>query len=625
MNTSSASAAQSPEQSTSTSHNSRSAHAHHHGGNSALLMLTALGVVFGDIGTSPLYALRECFAGHSAYPITRENVYGLLSLFFWSLNIVVSLKYVLFIMHANNKGEGGILALESLAKRSAKRYGFTKLMPILTLIGLFGSALLYGVVLPATIVILIGLFSVQRFGTAKIGAVFGPITLVWFLVMGALGLRGILQDPAVLVALNPMYALNFFLNNGPSSILILGTVFLCVTGGEAMYADMGHFGRIPIKRGWFFISLPCLALNYFGQGALILGDPSTVSNPFYKLSPEWALYPLVGLATAATVIASQALISGVFSLTRQAVQLGYAPRMRIIHTSSKEIGQIYVPVVNWALLIGAICLVLVFKSSSAIAHAYGIAVSLTMLLTTLLAVVVARHIWHWRRRSIAMLCIPLLIVDTAFFGANATKFFEGGWIPLAMACVLQLLATTWIRGRELLGKELSGMAVNLDTFFADIEQNPPVRVPGTAVFMTGLSNGAPLQLINLLRHTKALHERILLFTFKTLEVPHVDSDEGIKIEELRNGVWRIIRTVGYMDTPDVQEVVRQCKEVGFEIDMEDTAFFLGREVVLATTKVGMAIWRERLFAFMSRNALSPAAFFNIPPARVIEVGIQVEI
>jgi KUP system potassium uptake protein len=613
--------------------------------------LAALGVVFGDIGTSPLYALRECFSPHHGYALTTGNVFGILSLFFWSLTIVISLKYVLFIMHADNKGEGGILALESLARRSAVEHGFTQIMPYITMVGLFGSALLYGdgiitpaisvlsaleglnvamtffdnMIQPLTVIVLLTLFFVQRLGTAAIGAVFGPITLIWFVAMALLGLRGILEYPSIIWSISPWYAFSFFIENGFASIMILGTVFLCVTGGEAMYADMGHFGRLPIKRGWFYITFPCLLLNYLGQGALLLTDQAAVANPFYRLAPEWAIIPLVILATMATVIASQALISGVFSLTRQAVQLGYAPRMEILHTNNKEIGQVYVPVINWSLLLGAIWLVLTFKSSSAIAHAYGIAVSLTMLITTVLAVAVARYIWKWEKTKVLLVCIPLMIVDTAFFGANVTKFFEGGWIPILMACAIQLLATTWITGRKLLMSKLRARSISMPDFCKMVEENPPIRVPGVAMYMTGLSSGTPPQLLSLLRTTKVLHQRVVFMTFQTLEVPYVPLSESLTIEPIAHDIWRVIMTVGYMETPDIQKTMLLCEQHGLPLKMKDTTFFLGRDVVLPTDAEGMSLWRERIFAFMSRNAISPAMFFNIPPAHVVEVGLQVEI
>jgi KUP system potassium uptake protein len=617
----------------------------------ALLAVTAMGVVFGDIGTSPLYALRECFNGPQGYVATRENVFGVLSLVFWSLNIIISIKYVLFIMRADNRGEGGILALEALARRQSSHFPFKWMTTLVVLIGMFGATLLYGdgiitpaisvlsaleglkivtplfepYVVPLTVAVLVALFAVQRYGTARIGAVFGPITMLWFTSLGLLGVLSIFKTPEILMSLNPLNAVDFFIQNGWKGYFILGTVFLCVTGGEAMYADMGHFGRTPIKYGWFGVALPGLMLNYLGQGALLLRSPEAAENPFYRLAPDWATLPLVVLATMATVIASQALISGVFSLTRQAVQLGYSPRVAIVHTSRDEIGQIYVPLVNWALLIGAIWLVLTFQSSSAIAHAYGIAVSLTMLVTTLLAVAIARYVWKWNLALVTLVCLPLVIVDVAFFGANAVKFFHGGYIPITLAIVMQVLMTTWVRGRQLLAAGLRERTVALTDFLEEVEAHPPVRVPGTSVFMTGSKDGAPLALVNNLKHNKIMHERILFVTFTTMEIPHVPLAERVSLEEVKLGIWRVVVKIGFMDDADVQAILRQCCAQGIWVNLSDTTFFLGREIILASKKRGMALWRERLFAFMGRNAQSPAAFFNIPPSQVVEVGMQIEI
>lgn len=633
-----------------------------------ILVLTALGVVFGDIGTSPLYALRECLSLELGFGPKPENVLGALSMIFWSLNIVVSLKYVLFIMRAHNRGEGGILALESLARRQAARRGFTGLLPVVTVLGVFGSALLIGdgiitpaisvlsaleglkvvtplfepYVVPLTVGVLVGLFSIQRYGTARIGAIFGPITFLWFFSLGLLGIVQIFMNPQVLVAVHPYYAYAFFAEQGWAGFAILGTVFLCVTGGEAMYADMGHFGRRPIKIGWFALVLPALVMNYFGQGALLLRDPSAIESPFYRIAPEWAVFPLVMLATAATVIASQALISGVFSLARQAVQIGYSPRMSIIQTNQNEIGQIYVPMINWMLLIGAIILVLTFQSSSKIAHAYGIAVSLTMLITTILAALIARYVWKWNIFLVAIVCVPMLFIDLSFAGANIMKIAHGGWVPLLLAVFVQVLVMTWIRGRRILARELSSKNVDLKTFLSEIAKNPPVRVSGAAVFMTGSKEGAPFPFVNNLRHNKVLHERVLFLTFVTREVPHVEEAEQISIEVIVpedaavrdpsgallpgvSGLYRAVIQLGFMDRADVQAVLKVCREQGIDINPLDTTYFLGREIVLATEKRNMAIWRERLFAFMGRNAQSPALFFNIPPTQVIEVGMQVEI
>lgn len=640
---------------------------HGHGSSTSMLMLTSLGVVFGDIGTSPLYALRECLNDEHGYPASPENVLGFLSMIFWSLNVVVSLKYVLFIMHAHNRGEGGILALEALARRQAARSGFTRLVPAVTLLGLFGSALLVGdgiitpaisvlsaleglkvvtpvfepYIVPLTVAVLAVLFSVQRFGTARIGAVFGPLTLLWFLALGVLGFAEVMRNPSVLMAFNPLYAVRFFVAEGPTSLLILGTVFLCVTGGEAMYADMGHFGRKPIKRAWFAIVLPSLVLNYFGQGALVLRDPTAVKNPFYLLTPEWALMPMVVLATCASVIASQALISGVFSLARQAVQIGYSPRMTIIHTNRREIGQIYVPLVNWVLFVGTLWLVLTFQSSSEIAHAYGIAVSLTMLITTLLAALIARYVWKWGWLGTAAFITPLVIIDAGFFGANAVKVAHGGWIPLVIALGVQVLTTTWVSGRRLLARELSAKSVSLTRFIEEIRKKPPLLVPGTAVFMTGARDGTPFPFVNNMRHNKVMHEHVLFLTFVTREVPHVPPADRLEVETIVpdrsaslaegecsrgiGGVHRLTIRMGFMDEADVQQVLESCRGRGLDVNLAETTFFLGRETVLPSDKWGMAIWRERLFAFMGKNAQSPALFFNIPPAQVIEVGMQVEI
>jgi KUP system potassium uptake protein len=621
-----------------------------HRSSFAILALTALGVVFGDIGTSPLYALRECFHGPHRYEPTAENIMGVLSLVFWSGIMVITLKYVFVIMKADNRGEGGILALEALAGKR-QNYSWKKLPYFVMVFGIFGAALLYGdgmitpaisvlsaleglkvatpmfdpFVVPLTVAILIGLFCVQRFGTSKIGIVFGPITFVWFFALAALGIQEIVQNPVILNAVNPGHALHFFSSNGLFGFGVLGTVFLTVTGGEAMYADMGHFGRKPIRAGWLFVVFPALMLNYFGQGALLLSNPEHASNPLFNMVPEWGVYPMVALATCATVIASQALISGTFSLARQAVQLGYCPRMAIVHTSHDEIGQIYVPFVNWTLLLGAVILVVSFGSSSSMAAAYGIAVSMTMLVTTLLASLVAYKVWKWNLWAVVLVFGVFSIVDAAFVGANMLKVLSGGWIPLAIGCFLVLLMTTWVTGRRLLGQEMKDRSVSLDEFLEEVESAPPLRVPGTAIFMTGSRESTPLPLVNNLKHNKVLHEKILLVTFSTREIPHVPLAERISFEELGLGVTRITVKIGFMDDANVQAIIHQCCAQGYWININEVTFFLGREIVLATKKVGMALWRERLFAFLGRNAQSPSAFFNIPPNQVIEVGMQVEI
>jgi KUP system potassium uptake protein len=623
---------------------------HHHRSSLAILALTALGVVFGDIGTSPLYALRECFHGPHRFETTPQNVLGVLSMVFWSGILVITLKYVFVIMRADNRGEGGILALEALAGKR-QNYRWKKAPYFIMIFGIFGAALLYGdgmitpaisvlsaleglkvatpmfdpFVVPLTVAILVALFCVQRFGTSRIGIVFGPITFMWFLALAVLGVKEIVQNPQILQSVNPIHAFNFFANNGWFGFGVLGTVFLTVTGGEAMYADMGHFGRKPIGLGWVVLVFPCLMLNYFGQGALLLSSPEMASNPFFNMVPEWGVYPMVGLATCATVIASQALISGTFSLARQAVQLGYCPRMAIIHTSHDEIGQIYVPFVNWTLLGGAALLVIGFGNSSDMAAAYGIAVSMTMFVTTILASLVAVKVWKWPMWSAIAVFGVFSLIDISFVAANSLKIIHGGWIPLAIAAVLVLLMTTWITGRTLLSQEMKERSVSLDEFLEEIESTPPLRVPGTAIFMTGNRESTPLPLVNNLKHNKVLHEKILLVTFSTREIPHVPLSERVSFDSLGFGVTRISVKIGFMDDANVQAIIHQCCALGHWININEVTFFLGREIVLPTKKVGMALWREKLFAFLGRNAQSPSAFFNIPPNQVIEVGMQVEI
>ncbi|MEN9811124.1 MAG: hypothetical protein RLZZ488_2691 [Pseudomonadota bacterium] len=614
------------------------------------LIIGAVGVVFGDIGTSPLYAIRESFHGEHAFQANQVNILGALSLIFWSLTLIISLKYVVLILRADNKGEGGILALETLARKnggiSAQRMSY-----LILLLGIFGSTLLYGdgIITPAisvlsaleglkeatpmfepyvaliTIFILFGIFSVQKFGTDRIGAIFGPITTIWFVTLGILGINKIVDNPSVLAAMNPMYALQFFAENGLRGYVILGTIFLTVTGGEALYADMGHFGKFPIRIGWFTLVMPCLLLNYFGQGALILQDPTAVENPFYKLVPSWALYPTVALATMATVIASQALISGVFSLTKQAIQLGYFPRMKVVHTSDKQIGQIYVPFVNWALCIGSIWLVIEFQRSSAIAAAYGIAVSLTMLVTTVLAFIVARSVWKWSLPFALLVIGPLILIDIAFFGSNSLKILNGGWIPLVIACGIYLLMITWIHGRQLLAAGLAEHSIPF-TQLVDEFVNPQYgRVEGTAIYMSGRPDTVPLALSHNLKHNKVVHRRVFLITFITKDVPHVSRAKRLEVEELTHGLLRIRVSVGFMDDADFAGVLELANEKGLNIEPDATTFFLGREIVLATRKAGMALWREKLFAFMGRNALSPVTYYNLPAKQVMEVGVQIEI
>jgi KUP system potassium uptake protein len=615
----------------------------------AALAVAALGVVYGDIGTSPLYALREAFHGSHAIAVSPTNVLGVLSLIFWSLILVVSVKYLAFVMRADNKGEGGILALMALVQRGQ---GARRLTPALVVaIGVFGAALMYGdsvitpaisvlsaveglevaapafeaVVIPLAIVILIGLFSIQSRGTARVGRMFGPVMVLWFTTIAVLGLAELVRQPGVLAALSPHYALTFFLENGRAGFLVLGAVFLVVTGGEALYADMGHFGVRPIRIVWFALVLPSLLLNYFGQGALLLHDPSAAVSPFYRLAPSWALYPLIVLATAAAVIASQAVISGAFSLSRQAVQLGYWPRMQIDHTSSREMGQIYVRGVNRALMIVTVVLVLGFGSSSHLAAAYGVAVSGEMVLTTLLLYLLMRRVWGWSLVRTVPVCGLFLGIELVFFAANALKIPHGGWVPLAIALALYLLMTTWKRGREILSKRMLEKTVPLKLLLADLAAEPPIRVPGTAVFMYGSADGTPPALIHNLAHNKVLHEKIVFLTVMTEDVPYVAAAERVTVKRIGKGFHSVVARYGFTEDPDIVDVLAACKVQKLDIPIEGTTFFLGRETVIASERPGMAIWREQVFAFMSRNALRATAFFKIPPNQVFEVGAQVEL
>lgn len=613
------------------------------------LCLTALGVVYGDIGTSPLYALRECFHGEYAVEPTAGNVIGVLSLIFWALLIVISIKYLMFVMRADNRGEGGILALMALVRpeRGPRQTGRWLLVPI----GLFGAALLYGdgmitpaisvlsaieglqvatplfepYLLPITIAILVAIFLVQYQGTARVGAVFGPITLIWFVVIALLGIHGIATAPRVLTAVDPFHGIGFLLHHRGRGFFVMGAVFLVVTGGEALYADMGHFGRRPIRLTWFAVVLPALVLNYFGQGALLLGNPEAAHNPFYRLAPSWALYPLVFLATAATIIASQAVISGSFSLTRQAIQLGYSPRMAIEHTSSDEIGQIYIAPVNWVLMLATIGLVIGFESSSRLAAAYGVAVTTTMVITTVLLFVAACELWRWRWWTAALLTGSMLVIDLTFFGANIIKVGHGGWFPLVVAAGVFTLMTTWKRGRQILVDRLRVAELEVQLFLSDVAAHPPIRVPGTAVFMTGNSDGIPPALLHNLKHNKVLHERVILLTILTEEVPRVGREQRVELRELGSGFYRMIAHYGFMEDPNALYVLGLARTQGLELRLMETTFFLGRETLLPSKKPGMAIWRERLFAFMARNAQHATAFFRIPPNRVVEIGLQVEL
>jgi KUP system potassium uptake protein len=614
-----------------------------------LLSLTALGVVYGDIGTSPLYALRECFHGPHAVVPTHENVLGVLSLIFWSLIIVISIKYLVFVLSADNHGEGGILSLTALAtpiKPSGRNERW-----FLILIGIFGAALLYGdgiitpaisvlgaveglrvatpvlerYVVPVTIVILIGLFLFQKRGTTEVGKVFGPVTLIWFIAIALLGANQIVRYPAVLAAVNPIHGAIFFLHNGWHGYLVLGSVFLVVTGGEALYADMGHFGTRPIRLDWFVIVLPALCLNYFGQGALLLENPMAAENPFYRLAPEWALYPMIALATAAAVIASQAVISGAYSLTMQAVQLGFSPRLKIDHTSSIEYGQIYIPAVNWALMIGCIAIVIGFRTSSNLAAAYGVAVTSTMVITTILLYVVARQLWGWSRLVAGSLAAFFLVIDLAFFGANIIKVAQGGWFPLLLAAIVFTVMTTWRKGRRLLTQQIQTQAQPLDEFLQELAQHPPMRVSGTAIFMNGNASRTPTALIHNLEHNKVLHERVLFLTVKTRLVPYVNPAERVEVQPIGNGFYRLKVFYGFMEDPHVPKVLENLDTFGAALDPQETTYFLGRETIIAGERPGMQRWRERIFARISKNANSATAYFCLPPDRVVELGSQIEI
>jgi len=615
----------------------------------AALSLAAIGVVYGDIGTSPLYTIKIAFSGSHAFPITPANVLGVLSLIFWALILVVSVKYIAFILRADNKGEGGIMALMALTQRVVGA-GTRKRWVLMTL-GLIGAALFYGdgmitpaisvlsaveglhlatpafdpYVIPIALIILVGLFLIQRHGTARVGSLFGPVMLLWFAVLATLGVRGILMNPQVLAALNPMYGVAFFVENGLAGFIILGAVVLAVTGTEGLYADMGHFGRRPLRLVWFGYVLPALVLNYFGQGALLLARPEAVANPFYLLAPSWALYPMVGLATAATVIASQAMITGAFSITRQAIQLGYAPRMNVTHTSEREIGQIYVPFINWTLLVGVVALVLGFQTSSNLAAAYGIAVTATMAIDSVLVFFITRGLWGWRWPVAFAVSGGFFLVDMALFSANVPKILHGGWFPIAMAVLIFILLSTWKRGRALLTERLTALAIAIEPFLDSVARHPPARVPGTAVFLTTKFEGVPHAMMHNLKHNKVLHERVVLLTVIFQDIPHIDDSERIEIWPLGNNFYKLFVIYGFKDETDVPSALELCATQGLEFKMMDTSFFLSRETLIPSAKPGMALWREKLFVSMARNAGSVTAYFHIPTNRVIELGTQVEL
>lgn len=613
------------------------------------LSLGALGVVYGDIGTSPLYALKECFMEHHGHrlAVSHDNVIGVLSLITWSLVLVISIKYLLFVLRADNRGEGGILALMSLVRPSeAGRRGVRR--SVLLALGLFGSALLYGDgmitpaitmlsafegvgvvtpvlsrwIVPLTVVALIALFAVQKHGTARVGALFGPLMVVWFSVLSVLGIYQIIRVPHVLTALNPVEALRFLVTHQVAGYLVLGAVFLVVTGGEALYADMGHFGAKPIRAAWFSLVFPALLLNYYGQGALLLRNPAAASDPFFLMAPRWALWPLVILATLAAAVASQAVISGSYSLTRQAVQLGYLPRIRIRHTSAREIGQIYIASVNWLLMLCAIGLVIGFQKSTGLAGAYGVAVTATMGITTALFAVIARERWKWPLWAVLGFAVPFLIVDLAFFGANIIKIADGGWFPLLVGGTIFTAMTTWFTGRRILTARLAEGGLDTDAFLRELDAGRIHRVRGTAVFLTRQQHGIPTALLHNIKHNKVVHERVVLLSAVIEETSHLSEEERFEWTELGHGVHRLVLRFGYMEEPDLPETLARIRgPVPF--DPMTTSYFLGRETLIPSAEPGMAIWREHLFAAMTRNASGAAAFFSLPPNQVIELGAQV--
>ncbi|MBK7333983.1 MAG: potassium transporter Kup [Betaproteobacteria bacterium] len=614
-----------------------------------MLMLGAIGVVFGDIGTSPLYTMREVFGGHHGLALNHDNVLGLLSVVFWALVIVVTLKYVTLIMRADNRGEGGILALTALVSGGLAREG--RLRWWLVGLGIFGAAMFFGdamitpavsvlgaiegievmtpalkaFVVPLALVILVALFAIQKRGTGSVGALFGPICAVWFVVLALLGAIQLVANPEVLWALSPTWAVSFVIANPMASFLSLGAVVLAVTGTEALYADMGHFGASPIRRAWLLFVMPALVLNYFGQGALLLADPKTIQNPFYLLAPQWALLPLVILATAAAVIASQAVISGAFSIARAAVQMGYCPRIAIRHTSEKTMGQIYVPFINWTLLVAVALLVVGFRSSSALAGAYGIAVTMSMLIDSLLIYFVMRRLWRWSRWIALGIAAPLALIDAAFLASNTLKIPDGGWFQLLIGGVVFTLLTTWKRGRKVLFDRLSEDALPLEQFIQSIELAPPVRVEGTAVFLTSTPDRVPHALLHNLKHNKVLHERVVFLTIVTREIPYVATEDRLEIKSLGADFHRMLAYYGFKDEPDVPELLEQAARSGFPFEMMETSFFVSRETLVSTRRPGMARWRERLFSSMSKNAVKASDFFHVPANRVVELGTQVEL
>ena len=622
----------------------------HAKGSVPALTLAAMGVVFGDIGTSPLYALKECFSPEHGIPFSHDAVLGVISMVFWAFLIVVSLKYVLFVMRANNHGEGGILALMAMALRTAPTN--SKRALVIMMLGVFGACMFYGdavitpaisvlsavegleivspnftkYVIPITIGILVALFFLQKTGTAVVGVLFGPIMVIWFLVLGAMGIYNIIDHPNILLAVNPMYGVNFMLDHSLQAFIVLGAVFLVLTGAEALYADMGHFGIRPIQYAWFFITMPCLLINYFGQGAMLLSNPHTIENPFFLMVPEAYTFTLVILATLATVIASQAVISGAYSMTSQAILLGIVPRMKITYTSEKEVGQIYMPSINWILLVIVVAVVLAFKQSSNLAAAYGIAVTTTMVITTLLAAIVMRVVWKWNAFIVAAVITLFLLVDIAFFMANALKIAEGGWFPLLLGALCFLLLMTWYQGRKLLREKAAEGGIPLESFVKSLLMSPPTRVSGTAVFLTSHVDYVPVAMLHNLKHNQVLHQRVIFLKISVWDVPYVQDQDRLNLKNMDGGIYLVRAMYGFKETPDVNHILDLLDtQHQIKCDLMETSFFLARDTVVPSAIPGMAMWRERLFAWMYQNAAKPSDFFQIPTNRVVELGAKIEI
>ncbi len=628
----------------------KSIHAHERKQPLPALALAAIGVVFGDIGTSPLYALKEAFSPSHGIGLSEASILGVISLLFWAIVIVVAIKYVLFVMRADNNGEGGVLALMTLALRTLKESG--RVSGALMMLGILGACMFYGdavitpamsvisavegleiatpalaeYVIPITMVILVALFWIQRRGTSVVGKLFGPIMLIWFVTIAVMGVYHIIETPRVIVALNPYYAVSFMAAHVLQAYIVLGSVVLVLTGAEALYADMGHFGAKPIRVGWYCLVMPSLLLNYFGQGALLMHTPSAIESPFFLLAPKWALLPLVILSTVATVIASQAVISGAYSLTSQAIQLGYVPRMKILHTSDLAIGQIYIPVVNWMLLFIILCIVIGFKSSENLAAAYGLAVTATMLVTTILASVVMTKLWGWNKWLVSLIIGVFFIVDIGFFGASLLKIEQGGWLPIGIGGALFFLLMTWYKGRMIVKERTAADGIPLMPFLQGLLAHPPHRVSGTAIYLTGNDSLVPVSLLHNLKHNKVLHERTIFLNFATLDVPYVEDKSRVEVKEAGGGLYLAKATYGFNETPDVKAVLQ---EIGRTHDMTfelmDTSFFMARETVVPTQLPGMSVWRERVFAWMHQNAAKPTDFFSIPANRVVELGTKIEI